>query len=250
MITDDLIRYASESCQDKKVKDIRVGLGYICTMLENGECGLAYSFRNELGHCCSVLAAAGDLIGRECEEIIPWLKEKNILMAAVGLSAVNAVLNNKSTLKYHGENVIEALKLNREEKFGMIGDFGPILPFVRKQTDNIFVFERIPEEKDGIYPERSIPDHLPGCDVVVISATTIINHTIDKILPFCSKAREVFIVGPSTPLHPDTFMGHNVTLLAGTVVTDSEKMLRIISQGGGTRQMKPASRHILVSVVK
>jgi uncharacterized protein (DUF4213/DUF364 family) len=249
MIEDELITYATERSRNARIKDIRVGLGYICTMLESGECGLAYSFRNELGHCCSVLAQAGDLIGKKCEEIIPWLKEKNILKAAVGLSTVNAVLNNLGQNSAEG-NVIEAIKLSREEKFGMIGDFGPVLPFVRKQTDNIFVFERIPEEKDGIYPQKSIPDHLPHCDVVLITATSIINHTIDEVLSFCPKAREVFIVGPSTPLYPDLFKRHNITLLAGTVVTDPEKMLRIISQGGGTMQMKPASRHVLVSVAR
>jgi hypothetical protein len=32
---------------------------------------------------------------------------------------------------------------------------------------------------------------------------------------------------------------HNVTLLAGSVVTDAGKILQIVSQGGGTRSMKP-----------
>lgn len=247
MIIDRLMKNAVDVSRNRKIKDIRVGLGYICTMLESGECGLAYSFRNELGHCCSVLAQAGDLIGKECEEIIPWLKDKNLLKAAVGLSVINAVLNDRCCESGTG-NIVKEIKMKKGETFGMVGDFEPILKVVRKQTENIHVFERIPQEKDGLHPDKDIPFYLPDCDVVVVTGTSIINNTIDNVLPFCSKAREVFIVGPSTPLHPESFIEHNVKILAGTVVTDSEKMLRIISQGGGTMQMKPASKHVLVNV--
>lgn len=247
MITANLMKNAADVSRNRKIKDIRVGLGYICTMLESGECGLAYSFRNELGHCCSVLAQAGDLIGKQCEEIIPWLVEKDLLKAAVGLSVINALLNDRSRETETG-NIVKAIEIRKGETFGMVGDFKPILSFVRKQTENIYVFERIPQEKDGLYSDKDIPRHLPDCNVVLITGTSIINNTIDDVLSFCSKAREVFIVGPSTPLHPESFMGHNVSILAGTVVTDPEKMLRIISQGGGTMQMKPASKHVLVNV--
>lgn len=247
MITANLMKNAADVSRNRKIKDIRVGLGYICTMLESGECGLAYSFRNELGHCCSVLAQAGDLIGKQCEEIIPWLGEKDLLKAAVGLSVINALLNDRSRESETG-NIVKSIEIRKGETFGMVGDFKPILSFVRKQTENIYVFERIPQEKDGLYSDKDIPRHLPDCDVVLITGTSIINNTIDDVLSFCSKAREVFIVGPSTPLHPESFMGHNVSILAGTVVTDPEKMLRIISQGGGTMQMKPASKHVLVNV--
>ncbi len=247
MITANLMKNAADGSRNRKIKDIRVGLGYICTMLESGECGLAYSFRNELGHCCSVLAQAGDLIGKQCEEIIPWLVEKDLLKAAVGLSVINALLNDRSRETETG-NIVKAIEIRKGETFGMVGDFKPILSFVRKQTENIYVFERIPQEKDGLYSDKDIPRHLPDCHVVLITGTSIINNTIDDVLSFCSKAREVFIVGPSTPLHPESFMGHNVSILAGTVVTDPEKMLRIISQGGGTMQMKPASKHVLVNV--
>ena len=246
MIRDRLIKNAMAGSAGARIKDIRVGLGYIYTLLDNGNSGLAYSFRGELEHCCSVLADAGDLIGQDSENIIPWLSEKNILKAAVGLSVVNAVLNASLEDAPEG-NVIGAIRLKREEKFGMVGNFGPILPAVRKQTENIFVFERIEKERGGLYPERFIPSFLPGCDVVLISATSIINHTIDDVLSCCAGAREVFIVGPSTPLHVGSFADTNVSLLAGTVVTDPERMLRIISQGGGTMQMKPASRHVLVN---
>jgi uncharacterized protein (DUF4213/DUF364 family) len=38
-------------------------------------------------------------------------------------------------------------------------------------------------------PSSAIPEYLPRCDVVIITATSIINHTFDDIVPYCKNAR-------------------------------------------------------------
>ncbi len=80
----------------------------------------------------------------------------------------------------------------------MIGKFDPILSKVRTMTKNIYVFERNVSEGSELYPSDMIPCLLPKCDVVVITATSIINHTIDEVISYCKSAKEVCIVGPST----------------------------------------------------
>ncbi|HHU03620.1 MAG TPA: hypothetical protein GXZ81_01190, partial [Fastidiosipila sp.] len=64
-------------------------------------------------------------------------------------------------------------------------------------------------------------------------------------LPHCQNAREVCLVGASTPLSPEIFEKYNVSLLAGSVVTDPDLALQIVSQGGGTGALKPAMDHVL-----
>ncbi|MFZ3132106.1 MAG: DUF4276 family protein [Desulfosporosinus sp.] len=245
MIAEDLIKQALVYAQERKIKEIRLGLGYTCAVLENNACGLAYTFRNQLGHSCGVLTEAGKLIGQACETLIPWLKDKNLIKAAIGLAVINALLNNPSSRGQTG-NVVDAIEIKPEETFGMVGAFAPILHVIKPKTKNIYVFERGSAQEEGWYSDETIPLHLPKCDVVVITATSILNHTIDEILPFCAKARQVCIVGLSTPLVPEVFQQYNVTLLAGSVVTDTERMLQIISQGGGMMHMKPALRHVLI----
>lgn len=41
---------------------------------------------------------------------------------------------------------------------------------------------------------------LPQCQVVILSATTLLNRTVDDLLDLCRNARELAILGPSTPL--------------------------------------------------
>jgi len=247
VITDALIERALSLSKNRKVADVRAGLGYTCVMLEDGACGLAYTFRNELGDCCGIMNVAGTMIGMDADEMIPWVRAGNRLKAAIGLAAVNAVLNGPEQSRNTG-NVMEALEIGPSDTFGMVGNFKPILAVVKQKTDRIFVFERNVSPESGLYPSESIPEHLPKCDVLVITATSIINHTFDDIAPHWKSARQVCLVGPSTPLSPEVFRAYGVTLLAGSVVADPGLILQIVSQGGGTMSMKPAVDQVLVRV--
>ena len=163
----------------------------------------------------------------------------------MGLAAVNAVLND-SQKNWDTGNVLNAFTLDESDAFGMVGEFHPILSKIQTMTKNIYIFEQDVPEDSHLYPADSIPLYLPECDVVVLTATSIINHTIDEILPHFKNAREVCLVGPSTPLCPEVFKKYNITLLAGSVVKNPELILQIISQGGGTMSMKSAIEQVLV----
>ncbi len=247
MIIDNLINEAMARIGQRTLKDVRAGLGYTCVQLEDEACGLAYTFREELGEYCGTLGEAGRLIGMAGQELIPWATSKNRVKAAVGLAAINAVLNTAKA-EWDTGNVITALDVRPDSTFGMVGAFRPILFEVKKKTDSIYVFERDVSGDGTLYPSETIPQHLPKCDVVVITATSLLNHTIDGVLSHCQNARQVCMVGPSTPLCPEVFCRYNVHLLAGSAVTDPPRILEIVSQGGGTMSMKPAIRQVLVRV--
>lgn len=193
MIIDEMEEYALQKVGSAKVKDVRAGLGYTAILLDDGRCGLAYTFRNELGSGCGAVAEAGTLIGRDAAELFEWAKDQNRLKAAVGLASMNAVFNDAET-KWDTGNVITAFSLAETETFGMVGEFKPILHHVKDMTKNIHVFEQNISAEGIYHPSEEIPEYLPKCDVVVVTATSIINHTIDGILSNCKNAREVCIV--------------------------------------------------------
>lgn len=248
MISQNIVDEALKRCGSKTIVDVRAGLGYTCVLLSDGGCGLAYTFRNDLGACCGSMDSAGKLIGMNAEEVIPWLMEDNRLKAAIGLATANAIFNINTEIYEHG-NVVDEISINASDTFGMIGEFRPILAKVRAKTKQVYVFEQKPNLCEGLYSEQQIPQLLPQCSVIVITSTCIINHTIDKILPYCVNAKQVCLVGPSTPLNPAIFRTVPITLLAGVVVTNAELLLQIVSQGGGTMSMKPAVDQVLAHVL-
>ncbi len=245
MLVDELIDIALFKSKNLRIKDVRAGLGYTCVRLDNDACGLAYTFRSELGCCCGTLNTAGSLIGMAASRIVTWAKDKDLLRSAMGLASINAVLNDSKEDWGEG-NVLDAFDIKGSETFGMVGEFHPILSKVKSMTEKIYVFEQNVEESSHRMSSDMIPHYLPLCDVVVITATSIINHTFDDIYSHCKNARKVCLLGPSTPLCPDVFGKYNITLLAGSVVIDPDLILQVVSQGGGTMAMKPAIRQVLV----
>jgi uncharacterized protein (DUF4213/DUF364 family) len=156
MVVQELTARAIARAGDRTVKDVRAGLGYTCVMLEDGACGLAYTFRNQLGCTCGILSDAGSMIGRKAEELISWAEENNLLRSAVGVATINAVMNDRAAAWDTG-NVIEAIEVGPEDSFGMVGEFGPILNKVNRITRSVFVFEARPAGGQRALPQRSDP---------------------------------------------------------------------------------------------
>ena len=83
-------------------------------------------------------------------------------------------------------------------------------------------------------PETLERDVLPGCDVLIITGVTIVNHTLGPILDFCRGAREVVLVGPTASLYPEPFFRRGVTLMGGVRihVTNADKVMNVLTEGG------------------
>jgi len=56
--------------------------------------------------------------------------------------------------------------------------------------------------------------------------------------------RVTVLMGPSTPLAAEIFRDTPLTQLGGAVVTDSARVLQIISEGGGTPALRPYLRFV------
>lgn len=247
MIINELISYAEAEVGAQVVKDIRIGLGYTCVALSGGGCGLAYTFRNDTGHTCSVLGTYGTLLGLPAAEMVTWAESDNRIKAALGLATINALINRASFCMTRA-NVVDALAVQAQDTFGMVGAFRPILKEIRHRVGRMYVFEEDPEDGSSFYPSEEIPRYLPDCDVIIVTATSLINGTIDSILKYCRSAREVCLVGPSTPMCPNVFARHGVSLLAGSLVQNPNLALEIVSQGGGTRNLRAAIEYVLQRV--
>jgi uncharacterized protein (DUF4213/DUF364 family) len=77
---------------------------------------------------------------------------------------------------------------------------------------------------------------LPQADVIGITGTAFINHTIDGLLSLCQKDSWIIMIGGTTPLSPVLF-DYGVDMVAGSRVTDPQKAIRCIGQGATFRQI-------------
>jgi uncharacterized protein (DUF4213/DUF364 family) len=242
MLTDEIMDQMLPKAAGHAATDIRIGMGYTAVLLAEGNCGLAYTFHEQEYESRCLIPEAGKLTGRKISELIRWLKLPDTTACAVGLAAINAILAPPPSAVE--SDILSLLPVNSDDSVGMIGFFGPLVNPLKKWVKALHIFERRPNLESGILPESATRHILPKCQVAVISATAILNQTIDGLLDLCKTAREIAILDPSTPFLPEAFGRHGVTMLSELQVVDPAQILRIVSEGGGTRQFGGAVKKL------
>jgi len=176
--------------------------------------------------------------------------------SAIGLATANALANRPGGTggRWAGPsiegNLLDVLELKPDDHVGMVGCFYPLVEGIRRCAGRLSIFERGQRLSPDLLPEDRAAKLLPRCSVALITATTLINGTIDELLAAAENCREVVLLGPSTPLVPEVFAKspRRVTLLAGVVVTNAEELLRTVAQDGGTRDFKTSVAKVNVRV--
>jgi uncharacterized protein (DUF4213/DUF364 family) len=247
IVAEELVRVALEQNEGGGLVDVRLGLGYTGVVLEDGHAGLAYTFRDEAGHGCSVFHGLRPLAERSPSDLVSFLPSEDRIEAAVGLACTNALLNRDGPGLREGD-ILGQLDLRPNDRVGMVGYFGPVVRGLEGRVSALTVFERADLPEPGVRPAEEAVETLPECQVALLTATSIINHTIDALLNAASGCREVVILGASTPLVSEVFKNRGVTMLSGVVVRDAEGILRVISEGGGMRYFGPHIRKVSLRI--
>ncbi len=237
MVCQKLLKEALPRMDGLKIEDVRIGLGYTALKNSAGGVGLAYTLKSRLHPHCTTLEMAGELKGRDLKEIAYlFLDERNVLKTALGLAAINSVAETDSDSLLTGDT-INHLDIQKEDWVGMIGHFAPLEKRIKKITPHLFIIEdKVEYRRNGMY--KIFDEILNSCDVVIITATTLINKTFEDIIKKTPKARKRVLLGPSTPLYAKAFQDSGIDILSGMVVEDKDKVLDIVSQGGGTMIFK------------
>lgn len=246
-VTQRLAEYAREKAQGQVIDDLCVGVGYTGVKLSDGTAGVSYTFRNSLGPACGVLKHAGSLLGMPVEKALDWAMSENLAEASVGVATMNAIINQGFS---RGANIAEAVECDSTDIVGMVGYFCPLV-WKYQNAAKFYIFDK-DLRQDEVSGKNTVvmcaaadEAALSQCTRVVLTGTSFINKTADGLLKACKNAREIIIVGASTPMCPEILREYGVTILAGTQITDADKALRIVAQGGGGMDISPASIKLL-----
>jgi uncharacterized protein (DUF4213/DUF364 family) len=234
----NLVDVLAPQAADSVVSDVRIGLGYTAVALESGHAGVAWTPKSE-SHSCTHLSGAGSLAGRPASVLLPMLCHQKLPLArAVGLATTNALLSSLPHAQASADEVIASLDITANDHVAMVGYFAPVVANIQRSGCRLDIVELKTGHGGTLTPEEG-RKALAGCDVAIITATSLINGTLDELLDDLGSPRAAVILGPSTPLCPEAFQGTKVTHLAGARVQDADAVLRTISEGGGTMLMKP-----------
>ncbi len=227
---------------DKIIEEIIVGLGY--TYVDTGSTypGLAYTFRFETDSTCSPLKEAGTIQGRKVREIIPWIYSPNILKVSIAIATFNSLLTPPP---YQESDITKLEEIKEAKKIAMIGYFEPVVKKLKEIDKEVTIFEKRPLEGENFFRDWEIPYRINSHQVAIISSTTIINKTLPVILNFISRNVTIMLLGPTTPMIPDLFKDMGIKYLAGTLISNREKVKQIIKEGAGSRVFGKNVRRVI-----
>jgi len=234
-----LYRHLVEPSRRFAVEDVRIGASYVAVILTGGRIGVAARLKEAVGAEIEP-QASGCISGRPAETLLDRLVcGAGAVERALALAAANALIHPE--IPGREEDTLGLMNLRPGERVAMVGLFRPIVPRIESTGVRLSVIERNT-------PEQERRQVLGACDVAIVTATTLLNGTLEEVLNELGKPRHVALMGPSTPLCEEIFRATPVTHLGGSAIVDGAALLQVISKGGGTPDMRPFLRFVNIMV--
>lgn len=226
---------------DAPVRAVRQGPFQTAVWTRN--CGLATTPHESGSHHDEVpVRDAGTLLEHRAHDLVHMANSTSPYEAAIGMAAINSLLDVEEDLCVELNAADLLVQKGSEKRIALVGHF-PFVQRLRRQAKELWVIERQPLEDD--LPESEAERFIPEADVVGITGSAFMNHSLDRLLSLCNSQAYVVILGGTTPLSSVLFE-HGVDAAAGTTVSNPELVLRQVSEGAVFRQIGGVKRLTLM----
>lgn len=241
MLIDKVLAEAQPLLKGRTIQDAVLGLSLIGIQLDNQDVGLAYMLRDRLPAGCSSFGFAQEIIGSDAFEVAKLARDgADDAQRGVGMAVLTAGSRQLSLPDEDDRDPYFGMNVKKDDVVGMIGLIPPVAKRFNQVAKEVIAFDKGISHSGGnaagfVRDMEQQPVLLPTCNLVIVSGTTMINHTMDQLLEWCSNAREIVMVGSSTPMYPKAFAGTKVTVLAGAWwdATKKESLFKRISLSCG-----------------
>lgn len=236
--------------QEVWVEDLVIGIFFTGVKVSTGHAGCAFTPIGEIleAVCCPTSAAqmpqAGNLEGRPVSEILQYALDPNVLKSAIGVATLNAlsqwIIESGNEREYEVVKEMDGfdlLDIQPYETVSLVGAFGPYIKRLKAMGNPFYIIEKNrqtlrPDEMKYFKPEPEMKAAIEKSQVVMITGTAIVNHTIDAVLSWINNGKRTAIIGPTASLIPDAFFKKGIDVMAGVRILNPDLMLKILKQGG------------------
>lgn len=212
----------------EKILASSCGEAYVAIMLANGRIGV-----------CSTLDKTVD-----ADPLLltsPDLKrmDHRMLVTAYANAHTNYIQENLGS-----GDIFDQVDFARKKNVVMVGYFPPLVEKFRKDGISLTTFDHGKDYPD-LTPMSQLGEKLGQSDCVIITATTLINATFTEVVAQIKPGSEIYLLGPSTPLHPGIRQQYKITGLFGMVFKPYDfEVLEFISKGMGTQSFSKKGKKV------
>jgi len=195
-------------------------------------CGLSSTFREEGPSHDRGVRDVGNLTRKTALELAEYAKSESLLEASIGMATINSMIDIDES-RCIEKNAFEIiLERGQGKNVAIVGHF-PWIPKLREKVKNLWVLEQ--RLREGDLPAKQADRILPQCDVVGITGTSFINHTLEGLLTLCERAF-VVLIGPTSPISPILF-DYGIDAICGSKIIDPDQLIRSISEGATFKEV-------------
>ena len=168
--------------------------------------------------------------GMSLKRLAQAAKSWNLTEASFGMAAVNAYYNPPRRLEQLGayepfeKYCTDGLDL-RGKHIGVVGHLN-MPSSVYEQAASVRILERNP--RPGDYPDSACDWLIPQCDIIIMTASTLVNKTLPHLLELSRNACTI-LAGPSCPMCP-ALLDLGIHRIAGLVITNVDGMKEKITK--------------------
>lgn len=239
-----LYDFCADKAKQVAVETLSIGIGYTAVTTSDGGIGLAYTYF-ETKKSCSMVETTIDYEGKRASLLLEKLHSEHPIERSAAFALVNALNHSKAMeLPQDTNNTLlyDTLEMREGTRIAMVGLFAPLLRAFesRKALVEVLDASRGVGNPGPFYEKLGSWAH-----VLILTSTSLLNGTCEGILGRVGKGVTTVLLGPSTPMVPEAFRDLPVQVLAGSVPTDRERVLKAVRHGMGTPMLHKYSRKVL-----
>jgi len=202
-------------------------------LVKSRHAGVAYRFREER-------SMSGAPAAQGAMELARLALSSELDKASVGVAAINSLIELRGAIPCPGSGTSLLMEWGAGRDVALVGHFA-FADELRKAARKLWVLELDPREGD--LPADQAAEVIPKAEVVAITGTTFINHTLEGLLEL-AKGKKIMILGPSTIMSPILF-DYGVEALCGCKIVDIDEVTDRLSSGEGLRRLGGVKRMVL-----
>ena len=227
-----------------------VGLFFTGVKLSTGTAGSSATPIKSIPEavCCPSSAMAmpfpGKLRGRRAADLAREALSGHGIRRAVGIATINALADLCWHRRPHPDvelrydiDAFDATDTRPGDRVVVVGAFVPFLKELKRRGQPFLVLEQDPatlkaDELPFFRPAERAAEILPDADVVLITGSTLVNNTLERLLALTRPDARVTVVGPTVGMLPDAFLTRGADILGCVRITEPDAFLDLLAEGG------------------
>jgi len=209
--------------------------------LDNDAVGISYNLFHRNADDLARYRAwdASEIIGQPATEVMARFLADDPLDRTIGFATINALCQAlfKANPTAYGldfdTTVLDELAAGPADTVGMVGFFPPTAHHLLGQVKELIVVEMSDRLLTGPLPftMTADPAALARCNKVLITATTMLNDTLDSLMGYCADANPAIMIGPSAGICPQPLFDLGIDVIGGTFISQPDRFLQRFARG-------------------